>query len=359
LSSKRERQRTKKRSERLRNDAWRALARGEEALAWKLIVRALEGGPGNARSWRDQGAILVRLGRETEAEASFERATQLAPLWPESWISYVDELLRCGSRARALEILEEGLTALPDDQELRRRLAELDPDHPALRPEPPATEVQADFPWERTRDQDWIEAGEELRTRGATRCADPWRPGERELLTAWLGGAGSTQRGPRGSFGPLRRGAAPQAVHELLAEVHQRLALAAAEGRARLERRRASATSSWRPATPERSVPFVRSWHVEADDPVELPFLEDRPAFPFDLLCVLGAEVEAELLLRDARSGRAREKAYAVRDGDFLAGSARDRWVLIGQAWGLQPLKRRFACSRGSALLVQFDWNLD
>jgi uncharacterized protein len=84
MPSIKERRRAKRRAEKLVEESLDALASGHDALADKLIQRALSAGPANARFWLEYARISQHRGLNRRAERAVRRALELSPDFEEA-----------------------------------------------------------------------------------------------------------------------------------------------------------------------------------------------------------------------------------------------------------------------------------
>lgn len=84
MPSIKERRRAKRRAEKLVEQSLDALASGHDALADKLIQRALSAGPANARFWLEYARISQHRGFGRRAERAVRRALELSPDFDEA-----------------------------------------------------------------------------------------------------------------------------------------------------------------------------------------------------------------------------------------------------------------------------------
>jgi hypothetical protein len=84
MPSIKNRRRAKRRAEKLVDDSLDALASGHDALADKLIQRALSAGPANARFWLEYAHISRHRGLDRRAERAIRRALELSPDFAEA-----------------------------------------------------------------------------------------------------------------------------------------------------------------------------------------------------------------------------------------------------------------------------------
>jgi uncharacterized protein len=136
MPSIKQRRRAKRRAEKLVEEALDALASGHEALADKLIQRALSAGPANARFWLEYARISRHRGLGRRAERAVRRALELSPDF-----------------AEARELLDQ--CAPPGEP--------MSPDEPGIEVDEPPSFT------ERTERFDWGAHAEDLEVRGVTR----------------------------------------------------------------------------------------------------------------------------------------------------------------------------------------------
>src|SRR5262249_130310 len=79
MPSIKHRRRAKRRAEKLVEESLDALASGHDALADRLIQRALSAGPANARFWLEYARISQHRGLTRRAERALRRALELSP----------------------------------------------------------------------------------------------------------------------------------------------------------------------------------------------------------------------------------------------------------------------------------------
>lgn len=84
MPSIKNRRRAKRRAEKLVEESLDALASGHDALADKLIQRALSAGPANARFWLEYARISQHRGLTRRAERAVRRALELSPDFAEA-----------------------------------------------------------------------------------------------------------------------------------------------------------------------------------------------------------------------------------------------------------------------------------
>ena len=93
------------------------LQQGDAALAAKLIGQAVKVDPRNPVAQGNLGTAQARLGRFTEAVASFDRAIALAPNQPDAHANRANALAELGRPAAALDGYGRALALRPDHAE--------------------------------------------------------------------------------------------------------------------------------------------------------------------------------------------------------------------------------------------------
>ena len=78
MSSAKSRRRKKRRAERITEQAWEALERGNHSLADRLSYRSVMQGPMNARLWKEHAEILESIGKSENAIKAARRALVLS-----------------------------------------------------------------------------------------------------------------------------------------------------------------------------------------------------------------------------------------------------------------------------------------
>src|SRR5215207_4313653 len=136
MPSIKNRRRAKRRAKKLVDESLDALASGHDALADKLIQRALSAGPANARFWLEYARISQQRGFTRRTERALRRALELSPDF-----------------AEARELLDQ---LVP-------------PSAPTSSSEPAADAEEPPIFSDRTERFDWDAHAEELTLRGVTR----------------------------------------------------------------------------------------------------------------------------------------------------------------------------------------------
>ena len=151
MSSKKERRKAKRRNDKLRDEAWAAVECGKLEFGLRLIGRAVERGPANARSWHEQGLIFKLCGKLVSAEQSLAEAVELSPNYAAALRELAALVAERGARRQALELLKRLIVVEPEDRAARAQIERWDGPSPirmaanapvdAPPPMPPATPV--------------------------------------------------------------------------------------------------------------------------------------------------------------------------------------------------------------------------
>lgn len=328
MSSRKKIQRARRQTLGMLAEAEVALARGEAALAHKLVGRALEVGAMNARVHADAALLLLDLGRRGEAEAAAWRARELAPAAP-----FV-----------AVVCTELGLQTSPDAHDATSVGAIA----PALAP----CEPQPTRPWS-------LPAALAALLQTGVASATGWMtPHEAATLAALpadasLFSAARALATPAGvlEWASCKSGAMPW-LDAVLAEAYARAAdLAnALQGRLGADTRFPSVCGD-APAHVDRAV------RLSLRDGASLPPRQDRgdrPAFGLRACLALGP-APASVVVVDVRPGKRRERAVEVPCGGVAWFCARERPVHVGGVLGLQGVAWGL-CSPADAALVLTSW---
>lgn len=87
MNVKKQREKNRRRANKLACDAWQAAEDGHLHLAVKIIGRAVELNPANPMLWHDQGMLLMQLGENDQAAECFQAALQVASDFAEAYAS--------------------------------------------------------------------------------------------------------------------------------------------------------------------------------------------------------------------------------------------------------------------------------
>lgn len=325
MSSRKERRKAKRRNDRLRDEAWEALAGGRIEEACRRIERVVEAWPANARSWNDRGLILERSGDLRRAVESFRHALVLAPGF----------------------------------EEARRNLMRLGAGEPETEPAPAAAEEAVETAaGARTRRYDWSEIEEALTRTGAALLPDLLSSEECLAAIALGDDPGAFEhtvrlgdRGRREAEYRFFRRPLPALVQELRSELYARLAPIASGWNRMLSRdERFPATLDGFLARcaaegQTRTTPLLFRYERGAANDLHRD-VWGRVFFPLQLAVTLGPSSAArgeggEFVLANPRGGRKRkwkESVLRPAAGDGVVFATRERPVLVGGVHGAQPV---------------------
>lgn len=296
MTSRRARNRDRKRNDRLRARAAEELWSGRPDRARRLLEEAIAGFPGNARYWYELGRLEMGADRPEEAARALDRALELRPDHAPA---------RRALRELGVAPVEAVTSVTPDEA-----------------PEPPES-------LERTEPFDWGAVREELKRVGAARLEHLVEP----ALAAGLDEALAGRPGR-----PLEEGvsehlldAPPGVLEPWVPELRYR-------GRV-LNRELRGLLSGPTPPAPERVVGECGVLSVAPDvrETRWPPAVGDEP-FPLDVALPLTEPLRLDL--SDAvggKKGRARRRVEALL-GDALVIGAGERAVNVGGVWGRQGL---------------------
>lgn len=312
------------------DEAAEAAAKGEHALALKLVHRALEAGFMNARVHVDAALLLHRLGRTVEAVAVGRRAVDLAPA-----AGFVRERLRAAGLHAALPEPEPPRGAPPrdpDDAAVRTaRSAAFDPGEARAALEQQGVAVLPG----------WLTASE-CRALADLPPSSEAFAAERALATA---------RGTLhwAAFGDR----APEWLGAVLAELYACAALLANEVQTGL-----AGDLRFPLACPQPPAHVDRAVRLVLTDGARLPERSDggdRATFPLRGCLALGPGA-VEVAVVDLRPGKRRERVARVLPGAAAWFPARERPVRIGGVLGLQRTAYELRAGEGGALVLA-DWS--
>ena len=334
MTSRKERHKQRRQTERLLEEAHEALAAGERALAGKLAARAVARGPMNPMVWYEAAQVLLGLGKTEEAEQALRSALRIAPGLDDA--------------ARALAGLGREVPA-----------AGATPARPGVQEPAPAP------PTARTERYDWPAVEAELAARGCERL-ERLLSGEECASLAGLDGGGAAFLGAgrrddaSGRFSwqyfmaPL-----PAPLAGVEAELFARLGPLADRRQELLgrEERFGSSLAAFQERCADAGQILPGAKRIECEPggflgPArELP---GRRVFPLQALVALGPGAgSSRFVLADDRPGR-RERTVELElgVGDAALSWSNERLVVVGGAVGLQPVLWRLApCPARTAFL--------
>jgi hypothetical protein len=122
MNAKKQRDKNRRRANRLAQQAWDAADEGNFDLAVKMIRRAVELNPANPVLWNDQGMLLVQLNADDQAALSFQTAIQAAPDFAEAYANLAAIRGRHGKAEQAVTLQREAVRHAPMSQRHRNTL---------------------------------------------------------------------------------------------------------------------------------------------------------------------------------------------------------------------------------------------
>ena len=123
MNAKKQRDKIRRRANRMAQEAWDAAEANQFDLAVRIIRRAVDLNPGNPVLWHDQGALLLELGQDEPAAHAFQAAIQLAPDFAEAYASLAAIRARQGKLEQAVALGREAARHAPDSEHFKDALA--------------------------------------------------------------------------------------------------------------------------------------------------------------------------------------------------------------------------------------------
>jgi hypothetical protein len=114
MNAKKQRDKIRRRANRMAQEAWDAAGDNRFDLAVRIIRRAVELNPANPVLWHDQGTLLLELGQDEPAAQAFQAAIQLAPDFAEAYASLAAIRARQGKMEQAVTLGREAARRAPD-----------------------------------------------------------------------------------------------------------------------------------------------------------------------------------------------------------------------------------------------------
>src|SRR5437762_2103377 len=102
MNPKKLKEKDRRRTRKLAEEAWEAVADGNLDLAEKIMRRAVEAQTDNPVLWADQGRILVLRDKPLEAVDAFRTALSLAPTFADAYADLAALRLRQGCTREAV-----------------------------------------------------------------------------------------------------------------------------------------------------------------------------------------------------------------------------------------------------------------
>jgi tetratricopeptide (TPR) repeat protein len=123
MNSKKQRDKIRRRANRMAQQAWDAADDNHLDLAVRIIRRAVELNPANPVLWHDQGTLLLELGQVEPAAQAFQAVIQLAPDFAEAYASLAAIRARQGKMEQAVTLGREAARHAPDSARHKNALA--------------------------------------------------------------------------------------------------------------------------------------------------------------------------------------------------------------------------------------------
>jgi hypothetical protein len=162
MNAKKQRERNRRRANKLACQAWQAADDGRPDLALKIIRRAVDLNPANPALWHDQAALLVLSQEDDQAAKSFLAALQLAPEFADAYAGLAAIRGRQRKLAEAVTLQREAVRHARHPERHERLLAAFEAllmagcgsDSNAV---PEKQGGLTDAPVERTTSEAWLE----------------------------------------------------------------------------------------------------------------------------------------------------------------------------------------------------------
>ncbi len=123
MHAKKQRDKIRRRANRMAQEAWDAAEANQFELAVRIIRRAVDLNPGNPVLWHNQGTLLLELGRDESAAHAFQAAIQLAPDFADAYASLAAIRAREGKMEQAVALGREAARHAPDSERHKDALA--------------------------------------------------------------------------------------------------------------------------------------------------------------------------------------------------------------------------------------------
>lgn len=380
MNAKKQRDKNRRRANKLSRQAWDAAEAGRLDLAAKIIARAVELNPGNPVLWHDQGALLAQWREEDQAARCFENAIQAAPDFAEAYASLAAVRARQGQLQQAISLVSVAVRLAPEIERYQSALAAYEVLsaggsgwHPGAASTAPTTlrdDGGARLPSEEFPDLaagierlDWLEIEARLTARGLAQLPRLLGPAACETLRTMfdrdrLFAKTVTMNKSHFGRGVYRYFAAPlpQLVEAIRRLVYPHVAPIANRWQLLLDRKE-SYPASWlefreRCAAAGQATPSPLLLRYEAGGFNALhQDLRGEIFFPLQLLIVLSPRAEGETNPAGAFAGgeflfcdqpqRKPADCCAVPAGlgDGVLFCTRERLIRVGGVYGLQPVK--------------------
>lgn len=122
MNAKKQRDKNRRRANKLAQQAWETADDGHFELAVKIIRRAVDLNPGNPVLWHDQGTLLLQLQDDDNAARSFQAAIQTAPDFAEAYANLAAIRARQGQTEQAVTLQREAVRHAPQAERYQTAL---------------------------------------------------------------------------------------------------------------------------------------------------------------------------------------------------------------------------------------------
>jgi hypothetical protein len=123
MNTKKQREKMRRRANRLAQEAWEAAESCSFDLAVRINRRAVDLNPANPLLWQDQGTLLLELQQDELAAEAFQAAIQLAPSFAEPYASLAALRARQGNLEQAVKLQRAAARLAPDSPRHKDALA--------------------------------------------------------------------------------------------------------------------------------------------------------------------------------------------------------------------------------------------
>jgi hypothetical protein len=122
MNPKKQKEKDRRRARKLADEAWEAASTGNLDLAEKIIRRAVAAQEDNPVIWNDQGVLLARRQKVSEAAESFRCALSLAPTYAEPYAHLAAIRIRQGFANEAVALQTQAVKHAPQNHEFAKQL---------------------------------------------------------------------------------------------------------------------------------------------------------------------------------------------------------------------------------------------
>ena len=123
MSAKKQRDKIRRRANRMAQQAWDAAGDKRFDMAVRIIRRAVDLNSANPVLWNDQGMLLVEAGQDEQAAQAFQAAIQLAPDFAEAYANLAAIRARQSKMEQAVALAREAARHAPDSARYQEALA--------------------------------------------------------------------------------------------------------------------------------------------------------------------------------------------------------------------------------------------